>query len=136
MSPADPETKNLILPPIRALIVEKTSRSASACWAASSPRGRPPASLIGVVFRPTPKAQSTIRLRAPADALVMTRDRTFSKIRGAPHMNVGCTTPRFSTRLPMSPSIAVAKPILTWIAIRTLPNTWLRGSQRYCRSSR
>ncbi|VEP39319.1 hypothetical protein TLA_TLA_00729 [Tessaracoccus lapidicaptus] len=40
----------------------------------------------------------------------MTAARTFSKIRGAPHMNDGFTTPRFSTILSMRPSTADAKP--------------------------
>ena len=50
-------------------------------------------------------------------------------------MKVGWTTPRFSTILSIRPSTAVANPIRAWMASSTLPNTWLSGSQRYCRSS-
>ena len=53
----------------------------------------------------------------------MTRARTFSKIRGAPAMNVGLTAPRLSTIRSIWPSTAVAKPIRSWTAISALPNT-------------
>ena len=61
--------------------------------------------------------------------------RTFSKIRGAPPMNVGLITPRFSTIRVRSPSTAVLKPSSSWTAESTLPSTWDSGSHRYCTSS-
>ena len=51
------------------------------------------ASRTGDALRPTPNAQSKIFALTPrAAASVITRARTFSKIRGAPAMNVGLTT--------------------------------------------
>ena len=50
-------------------------------------------------------------------------------------MKVGLTTPRLSTIFSIEPSTAVLKPILSWMAISALPNTWDSGSHRYCTSS-
>ena len=80
-----------MLPPIRALILLKTSLSASPYWTLSRPVGSWPASRSGETFRPTPNAQSKILALTPCAAVVITRARTFSKIRGAPAMKVGCT---------------------------------------------
>ena len=56
-------------------------------------------------------------------------------MRGAAPMNVGLTTPQFSTILSTRPSIAVAKPHATWVAISTLPKACASGSHSSCRSS-
>ena len=46
-------------------------------------------SASGDTLRPTPNAQSKIFALTPCEADIITLARTFSKIRGAPHMNVG-----------------------------------------------
>ena len=67
--------------------------------------------------------------------MVTIRPCAFSKMRGAAPMNVGFTTPRFSTILSTRPSMAVAKPQASWAESSTLPNEWAIGSHRNCRSS-
>ncbi len=49
-----------------------------------------------------------LRPVAPIDNTVA---RTFSKMRGAPHMKVGCTCLRLGTMRSMRPSTAEVKPM-------------------------
>ncbi len=82
-------------------------------------------------------ARLKIAFLAPPSAWApaVTLANTFSKMRGAPAMNVGRITARFSTSAVTSPSTALAKPIRIWTVSRTLPNECDSGSHRYCRSS-
>ncbi len=83
--------------------------------------------------RPTANAQRAIRPFSPrCGEASSTAARTFSKMRGAPHMKVGWTTPRPLTMWSTRPSTAVLKPIPSWMVSRSLPNTCDSGSHRYC----
>ena len=89
-------------------------------------------------WTPTPIAQSKIlALRPPWPCAVrVTLARTFSKIRGAPPMNVGLTTRQVLHDLGQ---VAVdgggEARSRNWTAESTLPSTWDSGSHRYCTSS-
>ena len=50
-------------------------------------------------------------------------------------MNVGRTSPRFSTIFSIRPSTADRKPSCSWAESRTLPNEWASGSQSSWTSS-
>src|SRR5690625_3640416 len=134
---ADPLMKNRIRPPIRSLSLENTSLSPRLCWNFSTADGSDPACRCCEIFDPTPNAQSKIFSFTPPSSRmpVMTLDRTFSKIRGAPAMNVGLIVPKLSTIRSRLPSTAVAKPIRNWIASNALPNECDNGSHRYWTSS-
>ena len=94
-----------------------------------------PASRYSRDARPTANAQRAIRPLTPRrgeDSI--TAARTFSKIRGAPHMKFGCVSPRPLTMRSILPSTAVLKPMPSWMVSRSLPNTCDSGSHRYCRA--
>jgi hypothetical protein len=71
----------------------------------------------------------------PVAVLALTALRTFSKIRGAPHMKMGWVAPRPGTIWSRRPSTTDPKPICNWIIMTALPKTWLSGSQKYCSES-
>ncbi len=74
---APPEMKSRSWPPVRALIFEKTSRSASANSAASSRPGGWFATTRANIFRPTPIAQRKIRCRSGGSAATFSLTRAY-----------------------------------------------------------
>ena len=106
-------------------------------WRAARRRAAAPARCSRLTSRPTPIAQVKIFSFGPpsSSAIVTTRPRTFSKMRGAAAMNVGETTARLSMILSTRPSTAAAEPVASCAASSTLPNECDSGSQRYCTSS-
>jgi len=70
-------------------------------------------------------------LIAPRGDASITALRTFSKIRGAPHMNSGLTSPSPATILSTRPSTAELNPIAICVAMRAFPKTCDNGSHRY-----
>ena len=137
LSAAAPEMKNRTRPPKRSRILEKTSRSKSACWTPRSSGTDLPSALSRSTLSPTANAWlNSFSLRPPSACCMVTiRPWAFSKMRGAAPMKVGFTTPRLSTILSTRPSTAVAKPQASWVESRTLPNECAIGSHRNCRSS-
>jgi hypothetical protein len=135
-SGALPDTNSRIRPPKRSRSLLSTSLSAPACATVSARPGLRPCCTAAEYFRPVSNAfANSFALTPPsASTEATTRLCTFSKIRGAPAMNVGRTRARFSTILSMRPSTADAKPISSWAASSTLPNECDSGSHRYCRS--
>ena len=134
---AAPEMKNFTRPPKRSRTFAKTSLSSTLCWMPSSGGTLLPSRLRLSTSAPTANARlNSFSFTPPSEAtMVVMRAWAFSKMRGAAPMNVGFTTPRFSTILSTRPSIAVAKPQAIWAESSTLPNEWAIGSQRNCRSS-
>ncbi len=107
---------NFMRPPRRARSLLNTSRSAIAyCTESTLGRGLP-SRRYGMAARPVANAQRAMEPLRPTEfSPVSTAERTFSKMRGAPHMNVGLTSPRFDTMRSSRPSTADAKPIWSWM---------------------
>ena len=123
--------KNLTLPPIRALSLLKTRWSAIRYARPIAGGSGLPASRYSRLARPTANAQRAIRPFTPfCGEESRTAERTFSKIRGAPHIRSGLVVPSPGTMRSIRPSTAVAKPIASWQASSALPKTWESGSHR------